>query len=121
MKHVRYMSLYYNNITIVHSNRRPIYIQTPLSAPLNYQGAKGDLSTDPRTIMTTDVKNRIIDRLSSDLQSCDCHVTLFLSALASYRHDTVLKPFPPQYVLEDGTKDIEQLVNIWAESLIIDR
>ena len=57
-------------------------------------------------------KSRVLSALSSDLPASDCLVTLFLSALTSYRHDTILKPFPPDFVLKDGSKDIDGLVRL---------
>ena len=57
-----------------------------------------------------EVKTRVISSLKTDLPACDCLVTLFHTALASYRHDTVLKPFPQEFVMKDGNKDIDGLV-----------
>ena len=59
-----------------------------------------------------EVKSRVLSRISADLSACDCLVALFHSAASSYRHDTVLKPFPPVFVMKDGTKDIDGLVSV---------
>ncbi len=58
----------------------------------------------------TEVKSRVLSRLAIDFPACDCLVTLFHSALSGYRHDTVLKPFPSDFIMDDGTKDIDGLV-----------
>ncbi len=57
-----------------------------------------------------EVKTRVLSSLTTDLPACDCLVTLFHAAQASYRHDTVLKPYPQEFVLKDGNKDIDGLV-----------
>ena len=45
-----------------------------------------------------------------ELQSSDFLVSMFWAAMTSYRHDTVLRPFPPMY--QNGeNKNIEKLVS----------
>lgn len=56
--------------------------------------------------------NELCDALSKDLSACDCLLSLFWSALSSYRHDTVLRPYPNQFILTNGDKDIDGLVSI---------
>ena len=53
----------------------------------------------------------LLSALSTDMPASDCLVSLFWSALSNYRHDTVLRPFPSQYILTDGTKDVDGLVS----------
>jgi poly[ADP-ribose] polymerase 16 len=55
------------------------------------------------------MKTLVLERLTSDLEASDCLVCLFWSALSSYRYDTVLRPFPQMFTLEDGRKDIDGL------------
>ena len=35
--------------------------------------------------------------LRGDILACDCLLSLFWAALNSYRHDTILRPYPPMY------------------------
>ena len=56
------------------------------------------------------IKSQVLDLIQQDIKACDCLVGLFWCALSSYRHDTVLRPYPAQYTLSDGTKDINGLV-----------
>ena len=56
-------------------------------------------------------KYDLLSALSTDMPASDCLVSLFWSALTNYRHDTVLRPFPSQYILTDGTKDVDGLVS----------
>lgn len=48
-------------------------------------------------------------RLSDHFLATDLRWSLFVAALYSYRFDTVLKPFPPQYI-KNGEKDMKNLV-----------
>lgn len=52
--------------------------------------------------------------IQNNLYSSDFLVCLFVSALNSFRHDTVLRPFPPEYLINHGNnfkeKDFERLV-----------
>lgn len=62
------------------------------------------------------LKEEVYQRLSRDLTSCDFLLGVFWAALSSYRHDTVLRPFPPNFVLAEGSKDVEALVSDERES-----
>ncbi|KAJ9586546.1 hypothetical protein L9F63_028412, partial [Diploptera punctata] len=44
----------------------------------------------------------------NDLQAADVKWSLFVAACQSYRYDSCLKPFPPQFIL-NGVKDIDSL------------
>ena len=57
-------------------------------------------------------RDRVLARLKFDPIAADTRLSLFVAACESYRHDSILRPFPPFYVKEDGRKDIEGLVNI---------
>ena len=50
-------------------------------------------------------------RLQSDLLACDALLSLLVSAAASIRHDSLVKPFPPSVPsTADGQRDISRLV-----------
>ena len=57
-------------------------------------------------------KDRVLQRLESDLQSADMQWSLFMSALESYRHDSILRPFPSAYVEDGGNKNFQRLVSV---------
>lgn len=48
----------------------------------------------------------ILDR---DPKGADVKLSLFVAACRSYRYDSCLKPFPPEFI-NNGLKDIEYLV-----------
>jgi poly[ADP-ribose] polymerase 16 len=50
-------------------------------------------------------------RLADQFLATDLRWSLFVAALYSYRFDTVLKPFPSQFLKENGEKDMKKLVN----------
>ena len=67
-------------------------------------GAQGVTEDEAETIDF--IKERIwLDPLAVDLQ-----LSLFIAAMNSYRHDTVLRPFPPMFQSEDKEKDIKTMV-----------
>jgi hypothetical protein len=47
--------------------------------------------------------------LQADPQAADIKFSFFVAACQSYRYDSCLKPFPPQFI-KDGIKDIDALV-----------
>ena len=52
-------------------------------------------------------------KLTQDLQAADFQWSLFTAALHSYRHDSVLRPFPPMFTTgNNDNKDFESLVCI---------
>lgn len=55
-------------------------------------------------------KERVLQRLEQDITSADLRWSLFISALESYRHDSILRPFPSAYLEGDGTKNFQRLV-----------
>lgn len=59
-----------------------------------------------------EAKERVLQRLESDLTSADLQWSLFISALESYRHDSILRPFPSAYVVGDGNKNFQGLVSV---------
>ena len=58
------------------------------------------------------LREEVYQRLICDLTSCDFLLSVFWAAMTSYRHDTVLRPFLPDFVLADKTKDVEALVSM---------
>lgn len=61
---------------------------------------------------TEEAKERVLQRLESDLTSADLQWSLFIAALESYRHDSILRPFPSAYVVGDGNKNFQGLVSV---------
>ena len=49
--------------------------------------------------------------LERDQRASDFLLGVFWAALSSYRHDTVLRPYPSEFVLSDGSKDVDRLVS----------
>ncbi len=57
---------------------------------------------------------KVHKKLTDDVLAADLQWSLMVSAQASYRHDTVLKPAPPMYTTDsDGSYDTEKLVCDW--------
>ncbi|ELU02619.1 hypothetical protein CAPTEDRAFT_64398, partial [Capitella teleta] len=50
----------------------------------------------------------IKQRLKQDVLSVDLQWSIFVSALQSYRHNSVLRPFPPQFELENSENGEEK-------------
>ena len=65
-----------------------------------------------------EAKERVLQRLESDLPSADMQWSLFIAALESYRHDSILRPFPSAYVEDDGNKNFQGLVSVSQGSWI---
>lgn len=59
--------------------------------------------------------DRVLQRLESDLSSAEMQWSLFMSALESYRHDSILRPFPSAYVEDGGNKNFQRLVQVCRE------
>lgn len=53
------------------------------------------------------IEESLIQHLSMDLLSCDVKLSLFSGAAKSFRHDSVLSPFPPAFLDDTGSKDIK--------------
>ena len=54
--------------------------------------------------------NLVLAEVAKDPLAIDLQISLFQSALLNYRHDSLLRTFPPGYVNENGEKNIEDLV-----------
>ncbi|PIK39068.1 putative mono [Apostichopus japonicus] len=57
----------------------------------------------------------VISEIKDDLLAADLKWSLFLSALKSYRHDSILRPFPSGFTSETGEKDFEALTSVAEE------
>ena len=53
----------------------------------------------------------IISLLDNNPTSVDFLISILWAAGTSYKHDTLLRPFPPQYITEEQ-KDVDALVRI---------
>ena len=58
-------------------------------------------------------RERVLQRLETDITSADMCWSLFISALESYRHDSILRPFPSAYVEDGENKNFQALVSVW--------
>jgi hypothetical protein len=57
--------------------------------------------------------DHILERFQADVVSADFHFSLLVAALSSYRHDTVLRPFPSSFNnRENNNKDYRGLVSV---------
>lgn len=57
-----------------------------------------------------EVKGSVRLHLQRDLLATDFLTSLFWAAMSSFRHDTILRPFPPMFLSEEGHKDISGVV-----------
>ena len=67
-----------------------------------------------------DLRDHVISQLNSDPLAAEFLLSVFWSAMSSFRHDTVLRPFPPGFTetshdrshdrSHDHKKKIEDLV-----------
>jgi len=75
-------------------------------------GSRIETVRKKREIVAPGAKIQALDEiLKTDLYAADFKWSLFITAAHSYRFDTCLHPFPPQYY-KDGFKDISGLVSI---------
>ncbi|KAI8478430.1 Protein mono-ADP-ribosyltransferase parp16 [Branchiostoma belcheri] len=63
--------------------------------------------------MTEDVRTNVREKLEGDVLAADLQLSLFAAALLSYRHDTVLRPFPPGFARQNDEKDFPALKSVW--------
>ena len=57
-----------------------------------------------------DLKTKLLQKIKGDVLAADLVWSLFKSALDSYRHDSVLRPFPGDYMQGELEKDFTALV-----------
>ncbi len=55
---------------------------------------------------------QVLSLLESDPSSCEAQLTLFSAAADSYKHDSLLRPFPKEFHVQGraNERDIEELV-----------
>lgn len=58
----------------------------------------------------TSIKDHIKNLSPEDLLSLEIRWSLFSAAVTGYRADTLVRPFPPQFIQETGEKDLDSLV-----------
>ncbi len=56
-------------------------------------------------------------KLRDNLLECDFLLSVFWAAMSSYRHDTLLRPYPPMYRDED--KQIDEMVRCFTSLFFI--
>lgn len=59
----------------------------------------------------SDIIDSVLSKIQKDPLAADFQISLFVSALLSYRHDSVLRPFPSGYFRENGEKNVDALVS----------
>ena len=57
-------------------------------------------------------KIKLLKKIKDNLVAADLVWSLFYSALSSYRHDSVLRPFPPDFMAGVEDKDFTALVSV---------
>ena len=58
-----------------------------------------------------DLHGNIHEHLQRDILAADFLTSVFWSAMSSFRHDTILRPFPPMFLTGEVHKDIEGVVS----------
>lgn len=53
----------------------------------------------------------LISTIRNNFEGCDLLLSLFISALHTYRVDNCLRPFPRKYYASNGEKNIDELVS----------
>lgn len=69
---------------------------------------------EERLKMNNEIENKLEDIkliLDKDLSAADVQVSIFVSAAISFKQDSLLTPFPKNYVDGNGVKNFEKLVN----------
>lgn len=63
--------------------------------------------------MTTQIKVKALyDRIDADIDASDIKWTLFVSAAQSYRFDSRLSPYPPQFIAANDKFDIDKIIRL---------
>ncbi len=81
-----------------------------------------------RYVVPTSLLFQLLSSLCEDPLACEAQLSLFCAAAESYKHDSLLRPFPPQFLRDGGggggggeerrkgqERDIEQLVGRFQE------
>ena len=53
----------------------------------------------------------VLSKIRKDPVAFDLQISLFMSALKNYRHDSLLRPFPSSFIKENQEKDVNELVS----------
>ena len=61
--------------------------------------------------LKSDYVDNVLSKVRKDPFAVDLQVSLFMSALQNYRHDSLVRPFPSEYLHENGEKNTEALVS----------
>ncbi|XP_002731205.1 protein mono-ADP-ribosyltransferase PARP16-like [Saccoglossus kowalevskii] len=72
-------------------------------------------------MVSAELRDRVIERLNEDPTGADIKFSLFFAAANNYRHDTVLRPFPPMFLNANGEKDFRKLAKVCKEILPVQR
>ncbi|XP_028399236.1 protein mono-ADP-ribosyltransferase PARP16-like [Dendronephthya gigantea] len=56
--------------------------------------------------------DKVLSKVKNDPCSADFQISLFMSALQNYRHDSLLRPFPSSYLHENGEKNTDSLKDV---------
>jgi hypothetical protein len=80
-----------------------------LTTTTNHQAVDGINVTTQSTNIGDKKAIALRNLLQADPQAADVKFSLFVAACQSYRYDSCLKPFPPQFI-RDGIKDIDAVV-----------
>ena len=63
-----------------------------------------------------DDDNEFLEYIKSNLTEVDLTLAVFALAVSNYKYESLVKPFPPMYVLSNGNKDITSLVRLNARN-----
>ncbi|XP_031566611.1 protein mono-ADP-ribosyltransferase PARP16-like [Actinia tenebrosa] len=58
------------------------------------------------------VPDKVVKKIKKDIFAADLKISVLVCALESYRYDSVLRPFPPVGLRDDGTKDVQKLTQL---------
>lgn len=58
------------------------------------------------------VVDSVLSKVRKDPFAADLQISLFMSALQNYRHDSLVRPFPPGYFHESGEKNTDALKDV---------
>ncbi|XP_032590606.1 protein mono-ADP-ribosyltransferase Parp16 [Drosophila grimshawi] len=59
--------------------------------------------------------SQIQERLQNDLLACDARLSLFVAAANSYRYESLLRPFPKEFLDDDQRPDIAAILDVVAD------
>ena len=70
---------------------------------------------DKRSLIEAKIEQMFQNPSKSDLLALDLEINLLICALESYKHETVLKPFPTTFLSDsNNNKDFAKLVSSLA-------